>query len=167
MNDLLCNPDFADYVGRLPKASEGDAVTLYFGWGAFGKGRTQSIRNIMAESVEIYRNPVGTEFSLTGEPWLSWDPQEAEANWWDPISSGKNPSLSFNGKVHAPLSWAWWTFDLPSPLLPGDYSVHWRQEIKHPTFDLYLPREGKSGPYKFMPGDPFWSGDRYLWFTVE
>jgi hypothetical protein len=170
LNDLLLDPTFEDYRGVLPSAQvEGDTTDLYYRWITWRQGQAQTLFNYrINDAVEIYRSAPGGGFSSSPDDLLiRLTPEQTKAFWLDAENWGKNPGLTFNGKIQAPFYGRWWYWEpvgvLYPPLVAGDYTVHLRFELKRPFLDMWGGYyQGQHHPYKYPAGTyDFWS-----WFTV-
>jgi hypothetical protein len=153
------NPDYIDY-GRLPSVSAGDQVVLVNGWAGFSQGRIQTVPDYMMMQVEVWQ---GRDTSVP--PWLTLTPKQAKAYWGSLEFTSDEPDLpAFNPNIGAKFYAIHWFLEL-KPLVPGDYTVHYYQYLRHPMSDLSSGyHDGQHKPFIWKPADS--TLDSWFWFTV-
>jgi hypothetical protein len=163
-NPVADNP-YGDWMGRLPSASRGDVIAPYSWWGVYGKGRSLTIPKYLDVSLRIYQAPAAGE-SL-GDPVVTLTAKQARTMWLPPElvpdDWGWTP---FNPRIGAKPYMRWWWWEHGPSLPQGQYLLRFRQDFRHPTFDLSIVSLSGHGPYKVMPGDRDWTYDSWFSFTV-
>ena len=158
------NP-YGDWMGRLPSAERADVISPYAGWGVYGRGRSLTIPKYLNMSVRIYQAPGAGE--PLGDPVVTLTAKQARAMWLPPeLAPADWGWTPFNPHLGAKPYWRWWWWEHGPSLPEGDYLLRFRQDFRHPTFDLSIVSVSGHGPYKFMPGDEDWTYDSWFAFTV-